>query len=149
MKKIFLLAFLVPVLSFAQNYKSLDSLQFVKAIDQILAETGKKFELMEKNDPGDDHPYLKYAETSDNKNRLLIAFNTHREGANIDFDRPGIKKWNITKVIGKLTVVFPIWQKYYQTDADIEKISKDDRASTKDHKNTLKRYEKVFWELTL
>ncbi|AZA90935.1 Uncharacterised protein [Chryseobacterium nakagawai] len=122
MKK--LLFLLLPIFAFSQtNFRKLDSLEFKKTVEQLITDTGRNYQLVtDRSD--DDVNNLKYENTQDKSDVLLIKYGSYMDGENKDLEKRGVKKWAISAVYGKYLAVFPIWKKYADPKADIDILSK-------------------------
>lgn len=133
----------------AQQFKELDSIQFKQAVDQLVKDTGINYQLV--SDRGDaDKDSFMFSNPENKSDVLYIKFTAYFAGKNIDLELPGVKKWNILDIYGKYLSLFPIWKKYYQTDADKEKISKNNSAPMKGFpEHSFRRYEDAVWNISL
>ncbi len=130
------------------QFNKLDSLQFNKKIDQIIADT--KIKYVYESSGKDSKYYLRYVNPNDKNDIFLITYNYTLDGRNLDFDKKGEKKWNIISFYGKYLSLFPIWNKYFDTSADIDVVSKKGRAIGEKTSITFRRYENDgFWKLRL
>lgn len=124
MKKILLLLVFFPTIIFSQtNFKNLDSLQFRKAIDQIILDTGKNYKQVTDRQDYDENN-LKFVNVDDENDILILEYGSGMDGENKDLEIKGTKKWSISTIYGKYLRIFPIWKKYADPSADAEKLSK-------------------------
>lgn len=115
-------------LTFGQDYKNLDSLQFEKVKNEFIAMTDKNLMFHKKgNEQG--YQYLKYKNTEDET--FTILYSTFFEGENKALDIKGIKKWNIKSISGKFLTLFPIWKKLVDSNAVAENITNKKEVKSK------------------
>ncbi|MDV3675116.1 hypothetical protein CMU30_02220 [Elizabethkingia anophelis] len=138
------LFFLVlSTVAFGQEFKQLDSIQFQKSILEFASATGKTLKYSEKKSDLSKYESNKTAIFTNPENdneQLLIVYQTSMSGANINLEIKGTKQWNIRSISGKYLMIFPIWKKYMDRDADLEKT-----ANTKQVKKLVGNYE---WSLS-
>jgi len=112
MKKLFLLALLLPVLSFAQSqFRQLDSLQFRKVVSQIISDTGIKYQ-EEVNRQDWDENNLKFVNPEDKNDIFFFEYGCKD------------KICNLFTVYAKYERIFPIWKKYSEPNANKEVLKK-------------------------
>ncbi|MDE5525680.1 hypothetical protein [Elizabethkingia meningoseptica] len=144
MKKV-LFFFLISNFFFAQQFKKLDSLQFKQAIETLVSETGKKYELLQNDN--EDKNVFKFENMSDKSDILYIQYYTVMEGENKDLEIKGVKTWNIRTLYGKYLSLFPLWKKYVDLNADAEKISKAEYAIRNNY--SISKVKDGFWRILL
>jgi hypothetical protein len=119
-----LLFLLFPVLFYSQtSFRNLDSASFVSQIDAIIKTTGKDYKFIEKGTEK-SFDYLVYNTENDTDDNLLITYYTYMEGDDKNLEIAGVKRWDFRSIRGKYRTLFPIWKKYVEPGADIEKLSK-------------------------
>lgn len=145
MKKILFL--LLPIFAFSQNnFRKLDSLAFKNTVEQLVKDTGRNYQLVtDRTD--DDIDNLKYENTQDKTDVLLIKYGSYMDGENKDLEKKGIKKWTISAIYGKYLAVFPIWKKYADPNADVEALSRKGFKMLTNF-NITKYDDQGFWRIT-
>ncbi|REC47858.1 MULTISPECIES: hypothetical protein [Chryseobacterium] len=116
-----LLFLLFPVFSFAQSFLKLDSIAFSKQVDILVKTTGKDF-VLSKMGKDQTVDYLIYKSSEET---LLITYYTVKDGENKNLNVAGVKRWNLRSIKGNYLTLFPVWQKFVDTSADKDKISKE------------------------
>ena len=139
-KALFLL--LISYLSYGQQFKKLDSLQFSKAVDQLVSDTGKPFKVLEKGSENGKQ-FIKFQNTEDENDRFVLMYYNSYEGANENLEKPGVKVWNITSVAGRYLSLFPIWKNNIQPASDKEALANKKYLTTE--KGTLINSGDNFW----
>lgn len=134
MKKIFLLVLLLPVLSFAQNqFNNLDSLQFRKLVDQIITDTGIKYQ-EEINRQDWDENNLKFV-NPENENDIIFFEYSHG------------RFWNLNHIYANYDRIFPIWKKYSEPNADKEVLKK--KGFKMLNQTSIQKFDRDVWKMGL
>ena len=150
MKKIFLLLLLLSSYVYSQDlaFKSLDSLEFKNTTTELIKATNSDFKLVSDNNI-DWRRYQKY--TNSKNEDFFIVYFINMEGENKDLEIQGIKKWNIESYASKYTLIFDLYKRFYNKNADLEKIQKiglDLKATTNSAK-IRKTSQEGLWEIKL
>ncbi len=150
MKKIFLLLLLLSSYVYSQDlaFKSLDSLEFKNTTAELIKATNSDFKLVSDNNI-DWRRYQKY--TNSKNEDFFIVYFINMEGENKDLEIKGIKKWNIESYASKYTLIFDLYKRFYNKNADLEKIQKiglDLKATTNSAK-IRKTSQEGLWEIKL
>ncbi len=119
-----LLFILLSTFTFAQNkYHKTDSLNFVKNTNDIISKIDPDFKLISEDIHSDN--FTRYYKYINSKNEILyINYYYDDEGKNVDLQRPGHKMWTISSIISNYMNIFNFYKKYYEKNADIERIQK-------------------------
>jgi hypothetical protein len=132
MKRIFLIVLLLPILSFAQNqFNDLDSLQFRKVVDQIITDTGIKYQ-EEINRQDWDENNLKFV-NPENENDIIFFQYSHGSF------------WNLNYLYANYDRIFPLWKKYYDPTADKEVLKKKGLKMLK--KSSIQKFDRDVWKM--
>ncbi|WP_139422994.1 hypothetical protein [Chryseobacterium mulctrae] len=135
MKRIFLLVLLLPILSFAQNqFRKLDSLQFRKVVDQIITDTGVKYQ-EEINRQDWDENNLKFVNPANDKDFFFIEYGCKDNICSIftfyaNYDR-----------------IFPLWKKYSEPNANKEVLKK--KGFKMLNQTSIQKFDKDVWKMEL
>jgi len=134
-KKIFLLALLLPVLSFAQSqFHKLDSLQFRKVVSQIISDTGIKFQ-EEVNRQDWDENNLKFVNPEDKNDIIFVEYGCKNNIC------------SVFTVYANYDRIFPIWKKYSDPAADKESLKKKGLKMLE--KGSIQKFDKDVWKMEL
>lgn len=134
MKKLFLLALFLPVLSFAQSqFRKLDSLQFRKVVSQIISDTGIKYQ-EEVNRQDWDENNLKFVNPED-KNDIIFFEYSHGS------------LWNLNYLYANYDRIFPIWKKYSEPNADKELLKKKGLKML--NQTSIQKFDRDVWKMEL
>ncbi len=117
--------------------------------NEIVKTTGVDYVFLEKSVPRKTIEIFKFVNKNNDKDELIIKTYITYEGQNLDLEIKGNKRWNIDNISGRFLVVFPLWKKYVDNNADMDKIVKDQKADTnKDRFTRLIKHEN-YWTLDL
>lgn len=151
MKKLLLSAtLLIGLLASAQDFtfiqksKTLENQEAAINISKEMATaTGKDLRLYKSKEFSDvgkfkvvfvpstikDEDIANYAVSDDDKAKFLsIVFNIDMIGENKDLEKPGVKQYRFLIAESKYLTIFPIWQKYFNPAADVEKTLTDSKS---------------------
>lgn len=78
---------------------------------------------------------------TDKASFLTFVFNIDFIGENKDLAKPGVKQYRLIVAESKYLTIFPIWQKYFNPAADVEKTLTDSKSrELRDYEKNIQIY---------
>lgn len=78
---------------------------------------------------------------ADKASFLSFVFNIDFIGENKDLEKPGVKQYRLILAESKYLTIFPIWQKYFNPTADVEKTLTDSKSrELRDYEKNIQIY---------